>query len=476
VLYRRFGRTALDLSVFSCGGMRAQQSWSRAATVTQASQRNLEATVARALAVGINHFETARGYGTTEAQLGRALAPHPRDAFVLQTKIRPHADPAAFEAQLEESFALLRVQTLDLFSFHGLNTPSCLELTLRARGCWEVAERFRRAGRIRHIGFSTHAPLPLLLDAIRSDRFDYVNLHYYYIFQDNLPAIRAARERDMGVFIISPTDKGGRLHRPSAKLRALCAPLSPLAFNDLWCLAHPQIHTLSLGAASPADFDAHVEALPLLDGAAAALPPIVARLERAYRDALGEAFAEGWRAGLREWNELPGRINVRRILWLHNLVRAFDLVEYAQERYAAMGPENHWVPGARAADSTTPRSPPPSPTPPSAPRSPPSCARPTPSCITRTRVPSPDPTFRTALPLRPTAGSAGGAARRRARCGRRAGASPGARPRSSARGPRASARASARRPPGRSRAPARRAGGWRPGARRRRAWRAPSPA
>src|SRR5206468_1545155 len=148
------------------------------------------------LAVGINHFETARGYGTSEAQLGRALARHPREAFVLQTKIRPHADPAVFEAQLEESFALLGVKTLDLLSFHGLNTPNCVQLTLRAGGCFEVAERFRRAGRIRSIGFSTHAPARLLFETIRFNRFDYVNLHYYYIFQDNLPAVRAAAERD----------------------------------------------------------------------------------------------------------------------------------------------------------------------------------------------------------------------------------------------------------------------------------------
>ena len=37
----------------------------------------------------------------------------------------------------------------------------------------------------------------------------------------------------MGVFIISPTDKGGRLYAPSAKLRTPDAPLSPMVFNDL---------------------------------------------------------------------------------------------------------------------------------------------------------------------------------------------------------------------------------------------------
>jgi predicted aldo/keto reductase-like oxidoreductase len=350
VLYRRFGRTDIDMSVFSCGGMRAQQTWTRGARVSAASQANVDGVVRRALALGINHFETARGYGTSEVQFGKALARHPRDAFVLQTKLRPQDDAATFEAQLEESFALLGVETIDLLSLHGLNSPNCVEQTMRAGGCWESAEKFRRAGRIRHIGFSTHAPTRMIIDLIRSDRFDYVNLHAYYFFQDNLPAIAAARERDMGVFIISPTDKGGRLYAATDKLRALTAPLSPMAFNDLWCLTRMDVHTLSLGAAAPSDFDAHIEALALLSDAPRLLPPIVARLEAAYADALGADFARRWSEGLPEWTEIPGKVNVRRILWLYNLVRAYGLIHFAQERYISMSADNHWVPGARAAD------------------------------------------------------------------------------------------------------------------------------
>jgi len=349
MIYRRFGRTGIDMSVFTCGGMRAQQTWTRGMRVSAASQANVDAVVARAIALGINHFETARGYGTSEVQFGKALARHPRSAFVLQTKLRPHENPGTFEAQLEESFTLLGVDTIDLLSFHGVNSPNCVELTLRS-GCWEVADKFRRAGRIAHIGFSTHAPTRLILDVIRSDRFDYLNVHAYYLFQDNLPAIAAAREREMGVFVISPTDKGGRLYAPSDKLRALTAPLSPMAFNDLWCLTAMDVHTLSLGAAAPGDFDAHVQALDLLDDAPRLLPPIIARLEAAYADALGADFARRWSEGLPDWTELPGKVNVRRILWLHNLVRAYGLIHFAQERYISMSADNHWVPGARAVD------------------------------------------------------------------------------------------------------------------------------
>ena len=348
MLYRRFGRTQLDISVFSLGGMRFQESWLRGAETSEPSQNNLEATLDRALELGINHVETARGYGTSEAQLGPALARHRRDRFLLQTKVLSTADPKEFETHLEESLRLLRVDYLDLFAIHGVNDQAQVARTMRPGGCLEVAERWRHHGRIRAIGFSTHAPRALILPMIESGRFDYVNFHYYYLFQDNLPVIEAAHRRNLGTFIISPSDKGGRLYRASAKLRALCEPLSPMVFGDLWCLSNPDIHTLSLGAARPSDFDEHMQVLPLLAAPGPVLDPIVRRLDEAYRVALGDDFAGRWAEGLREWHELPGQINVRRILWLRNLVLAYDLLDFAQERYISMKPDDPWVPGARA--------------------------------------------------------------------------------------------------------------------------------
>jgi hypothetical protein len=328
--------------------MRFQESWLRGAETSPTSQRNLEATLDRAFELGINHVETARGYGTSEAQLGPALARHPRDRFILQTKVLPTEDAREFESHLEESFRLLGVDYLDLFGIHGVNDARAVARTLAPGGCLEVAERFRQQGRVRAIGFSTHAPKPLILQLIETGRFDYVNFHFCYLFQDNRSVLEAAERHDMGTFIISPSDKGGRLYRPSAKLRALCEPLSPMVFNDLWCLANPYVHTLSLGAARPTDFDEHLKVLPLLDDPALAVAPIAARLDAAYREALGDEFARHWADGLREWQELPGQVNVRRVLWLRNLVLAYDLLDFAQERYISMKPDDLWVPGARA--------------------------------------------------------------------------------------------------------------------------------
>jgi predicted aldo/keto reductase-like oxidoreductase len=87
---RRFGRTEIQMPVFSCGGMRFQQGWKSDMTLSDIKpeiQENLEATVHRALELGINHIETARGYGPSELQLGQVLPTIERDRYFLQTKI-----------------------------------------------------------------------------------------------------------------------------------------------------------------------------------------------------------------------------------------------------------------------------------------------------------------------------------------------------------------------------------------------------
>lgn len=347
---RRFGRTGLPMPVLSLGGMRFQQSWQDvpAEGLAPEGQANLRAILEAAVAAGLHHIETAHGYGSSERQLGLLLPQVPDPARILQTKVEPSADPEVFEADLRGSLDRLAVERVDLLAIHGLNTPEGLEQSLRPGGVLERARRWQEAGRVGAVGFSSHAPLPLLLEAIESDRFDYVNLHWYLIRQDNRPAIEAAIARDMGVFVISPTDKGGHWHTPSARLRALCDPLPPIVFHDLFCLSAPGIHTLSLGAARPEDLALHLQAVALLPQADTLVPPILDRLEAARQEALGADWLATWRQGLPAWQDTPGRINLPVLLWLYNLLEAWDLEGFARARYRLLGNGGHWFPGENA--------------------------------------------------------------------------------------------------------------------------------
>src|SRR5436309_12035234 len=147
--YRRFGRTELQIPVFSCGGMRYQYKWQDVPEneIPPENQENLEATIERSLELGINHIETARGYGTSEMQLGRILPRLPRDKMIVQTKIAPFATAREFRDTFETSMAYLKLDHVDLLTLHGVNNAELLDWSLRKGGCLEEARKLQREGR-----------------------------------------------------------------------------------------------------------------------------------------------------------------------------------------------------------------------------------------------------------------------------------------------------------------------------------------
>ena len=338
--YRRFGKTNLPLSVFSLGTMRL-------ASASAALQ-----TVQRAIALGINHLETATGYGNSEQYLGEALRSSlsvPRAQLYLTSKIPPTASADEMERTIDQSLERLGVNYLDALAIHGLNTEEHLAWVTAPNGCMKAVRKAVNDGRVRHIGFSTHGFLELILQAIATDQFEFINLHYTLFFQRNSAAIDLAQQKDMGVFIISPADKGGLLYTPSPMLEALCQPVSPLALNYRFLLSDSRITTLSVGAANPAELDLP---LALADQTGVLSEMELEALERLrvqQEIVLGSDRCSQCYACL----PCPEGIHIPEVLRLRNLATAYDMTQYGEYRYRMFENAGHWFPGNKGNRCTT---------------------------------------------------------------------------------------------------------------------------
>ena len=347
---RRFGRTNLNMPVLSLGGMRFQKSWNelKFSEISRKEQNKVENILNLANKFGFNHIETAKYYGTSEIQLGMGFKSIEKIPKIIQTKIPPNRDPKLFEAELLKSFEKLQVKKIDLLAIHGINTPEQLHQSVKDGGCIDILKKFQKENLIGYIGFSTHGELSLIEKAISTNFFDYINLHWYFINQTNSKLIELAHKYDLGVFIISPTDKGGHLHTPSTKILELCSPLHPIVFNDLFCLRNKNVHTISVGIAKEQDFNLHLEAVSLLSESDHYIPKILNRLQEESINSLGIEWYKSWDKNLPNWKNTPGGINIPVLLWLANLIDSFDLEEFAKSRYQLLGNGSHWFPGNNA--------------------------------------------------------------------------------------------------------------------------------
>jgi len=330
--------------------MRFQKSWDQLdfSQVSYEEQNKVENILDLATQYGLSHVETAKYYGTSEVQLGMCFKNTKKIPNIIQTKIPPNSDPEIFERDVLSSIEKLKVKKIDLLAIHGINTAEHLHQSIRDGGCIDILKNFQKENLIGSIGFSTHGKSSLIEKAISTNLFDYVNLHWYFINQENTKVINLANKYDLGVFIISPTDKGGHLHTPSIKMLELCRPLHPIVFNDLFCLRNQNVHTLSVGIAKEADFDLHLEAVSLLSESEQYIPKIINRLRQESIDTLGFEWYQNWKRNLPTWESTPGNINIPVLLWLSNLIDWLGMEGYARARYQLLGNGSHWFPGFNA--------------------------------------------------------------------------------------------------------------------------------
>lgn len=401
----RFGKTELQMPVLTLGCMRFQQSWNRGGPsvlsmeqVSEECQTNLVEIIRYAVKMGVNHIETAKAYGCSEMQIGEALrvlfesGEIRREDLIIQTKggVSSSQTPADYKRQILNSLELLQLDYVDLFSVHGVNTDDDYNYLFNHgdKGNLITAlHELKAEGKVCHVGFSTHGRSELIGRLIRTEEFEYVNLHYHFCGsytasgdssdgRGNLENIRLCQERDMGVFIISPYDKGGRLYAPSTRLRELTLPeMEPMTYGCLWLWQHrlhdpmnTPVHTIVCGAARPSDLDQPILASFLLrdeEEASMKRQKVATRLEAAMERALGDDWVKNWHVGLPNESDARYGTQLANMVWMHNIIKSFGMLDFAKDRYAPLqdhaskwdrrlspeenkkkiGPSFSWMPG-----------------------------------------------------------------------------------------------------------------------------------
>ena len=342
--YRRFGKTEELISVITLGGMRFKHGWTPPRNhLPKDSIEHCISTTRMALDLGVNHIETAHGYIKSELLFGHALKELgvPRNQFKMMTKGAPMSGDET-RRLVEEQLEALKLNYIDFYGWHGINNKELLKVAVEKNGPVETLHRLKDEGLIRHIGFSTHGPLNIIIEAMRTNLFSFINLHYYYFFQHNLPAVKLAREMDMGVFIISPNEKGGMLFKPSEKVKNLCQPLAPIVFNGRFCLSHPEITTLSMGMHEPKHFSQNLAILNRENYSNSELSKVKAEMDAPLTKISGLCTL------CHECLPCPENINIPEVLRFRNLTEGYDMLNYGRFRYNMFEGQGHWFPGTFA--------------------------------------------------------------------------------------------------------------------------------
>ena len=233
----------------------------------------------------------------------------------------------------------LKTDYIDFYAWHGINNMELLTIACAKGGPVEELLKLKQEGVIGHIGFNTHGPLDIIMKAIETDMFDFVNLHYYYFFQRNKAAIDLAASKDMGVFIISPNDKGGQLFNAPQKLIDITSPLHPIQWNARFCLGHASIHTLTFGLTVPAQFE-H------LNGIFPAPSPMSPE-DEAIRQSLE---ARKLLVPFADFDPYcmendPSGLNIPEILRFRTLWKCYGMKDFGVYRYNMFQEKGHFFPG-----------------------------------------------------------------------------------------------------------------------------------
>lgn len=203
---RVLGRTGLTVNRVGFGGIPIQR----------LSTDEAVAVVRRAFELGVNFFDTARVYTTSEARIGEALESVRDEVFIATKSV--HRDKVGLLKDLETSLGNLRTDYIDLYQLHMVSKEEGWKRIRGQGGALEGLLEAKNEGKIKHLGITSHNP-ELMMEVLREGIFETVMIPYNYLTQrpaDGLLPLCA--ELGVGTIVMKPFG-GGALTNIRTALR-----------------------------------------------------------------------------------------------------------------------------------------------------------------------------------------------------------------------------------------------------------------
>ena len=204
--FRRLGKTGMNVSTIGFGGI----------PIINRPVKEAVEVLHKAIDLGINFFDTARCYGDSEVKMGEVLKTRRKECFIA-TKSLERTKKGVI-AEMDTSLRNLKTEVIDLYQIHDLRKPGDYDMVMGPGGALEAVIDAKKAGKIRHIGVSSHQPT-LIVQSMETGYFETVQIPYniidFEMFQDVLPL---ANRLDMGVIVMKPF-AGGLFKDASKALR-----------------------------------------------------------------------------------------------------------------------------------------------------------------------------------------------------------------------------------------------------------------
>ena len=226
----------------------------------QIDEQQVKEMTRYAIEHGVNYFDTAWPYhgGESERVMGRVLHEYPRESYYLATKYPGHQILSTGYNPAEIFEEQLRKCGVDYFDFYLLHNVYEKSMATYLDERWNIIEYFKeqkRLGRIKHLGFSTHAHVEGLEEFLeicgKDMEFCQIQLNYLdWTLQEAKEKVELLAKYDIPVWVMEPV-RGGRLAKldeeSEAKLKQARPEESIVAWSFRFLQSIPNVKMILSG-------------------------------------------------------------------------------------------------------------------------------------------------------------------------------------------------------------------------------------